>query len=119
MTGMELLVKGVVSGLAIAIPVGPVNVLCVSRTIAKGRRAGLFSGLGAALADALYGSIAAFSITFIIQFLMREEFWIRLVGGILLVVIGGLYYFKSPEKLPGRKKEKARHSDFVSTLLLT
>ena len=80
MIGLEMLAKGLLAGFAIAAPVGPVNVLCASRTIAKGRVSGLVSGLGAAAADALYGSVAGFSLTFVIDFLKREEFWIRCIG---------------------------------------
>jgi len=115
---MWLILKGLAAGLAISIPVGPVNVLVASRTLAAGRRSGLLSGLGAAMADAFYGSIAGFSITFIIQFLKRELFWIRVIGGILLVVIGILYFFKAPQQMNGNKRSDA-HSDLVSTLLLT
>jgi threonine/homoserine/homoserine lactone efflux protein len=115
----ELLVRGLLAGLFIAVPVGPINVLCISRTLAKGWRSGLLSGFGAATADALYGGIAGFSITFVIQFLLREEFWIRLVGGILLVAIGVSYYFKTPQPLSAEKQGGPEHSDYVSTLLLT
>jgi threonine/homoserine/homoserine lactone efflux protein len=114
-----LIVKGLAAGLAIAIPVGPVNVLCASRTLARGRRAGLISGLGAATADTLYGSIAGFSITFIIQFLVREEFWIRVVGGLLLMGIGVIYFRKPPQKLDAEREDGGHHSDYTSTLLLT
>ena len=62
--GLWLLSKGLMAGLAIAVPVGPVNVLCASRTLSKGRLSGLMSGFGAATADALYGAIAGFSITY-------------------------------------------------------
>jgi len=114
-----LMSKGLMAGLAIAVPVGPVNVLCASRTLAKGRLSGLMSGLGAATADALYGAIAGFSITLVIEFLEREEFWIRVVGGLLLVAIG-LIYFRKPAPAPHpRCKEITAHSDFASTLLLT
>jgi threonine/homoserine/homoserine lactone efflux protein len=119
MTGLGVLSKGLLAGLAIAAPVGPVNVLCMSRTLTKGWRSGLVSGLGAATADTLYGSIAGFSITFMIRFLIREEFWIRLFGGILLVVIGVSYYFKRPQSLTTQNNAPAEQSDFASTLLLT
>jgi threonine/homoserine/homoserine lactone efflux protein len=109
--------KGLAAGLAIAIPVGPVNVLVASRALAKGRRPGIVSGLGAALADTLYGSIAGFSITFVISFLKREEFWIRVVGGVLLVGIGVIYFRKRPQQMT--TETGGDHSDFVSTLLLT
>jgi threonine/homoserine/homoserine lactone efflux protein len=117
--GLWLLSKGFMAGLAIAVPVGPVNVLCASRTIAKGRLSGLMSGFGAATADAFYGAIAGFSITFVIGFLEREEFWIRVVGGLLLVAIGVMYFFK-PAAPPHLTRENGSvHSDYVSTLLLT
>jgi len=83
-TDLELLFRGALAGLAISAPVGPVNVLCISRTLTKGRAAGVISGLGAATADTVYGAIAGFSISFVIAFLIREELWIRLAGGILL-----------------------------------
>lgn len=118
MSALELLVRGLLAGLFIAAPVGPVNVLCISRTLTKGWRSGLVSGLGAATADTLYGCIAGFSITFVIQFLIREEFWIRLFGGILLVLIGARYYFKRPRSLSAQKREGPERSDYVSTLLL-
>src|SRR5689334_6442225 len=107
------------TGMAIAAPVGPINVLCASRTLAKGRASGLLSGLGAATADALYGGIAAFSIALVIDFLRREQFWIRVLGGLLLIAIGIVYFRKPPRPLSREKKENAGHSDYVSTLLLT
>jgi threonine/homoserine/homoserine lactone efflux protein len=116
--GLDLPLRGVAAGLFIAAPVGPVNVLCMQRTIEKGWKAGLISGLGAAIADTFYGAIAGFSITLVIQWLVREEFWIRLVGGILLMAIGVAYYFKKPVSLKGERK-KSSHSDMISTLLLT
>ena len=62
--------------------------------VSKGRLSGLISGFGAATADAFYGAIAGFSITFLIEFLEREEFWIRVFGGLLLVAIGVVYFRK-------------------------
>jgi threonine/homoserine/homoserine lactone efflux protein len=118
LTVLWLILKGLAAGLAIAIPVGPVNVLVASRALGKGRQAGLVSGLGAAAADTFYGSVAGFSITFVIQFLRREEFWIRVVGGALLVGIGVMYFRKPPEHMKAEEQGGA-HSDFVSTLLLT
>jgi threonine/homoserine/homoserine lactone efflux protein len=105
------------AGFAIAAPVGPVNILCISRTLSKGRAAGLLTGWGAATADTFYGGIAGFSINIVIGWLVREEFWLRLVGGILLIGIGIVYYFKRPNSLENGKE--SAHSDYVSALLLT
>jgi threonine/homoserine/homoserine lactone efflux protein len=116
MNWLELFLRGIAAGLAISIPVGPVNVLCISQTLRKGKQAGLISGLGAAAADTIYGAIAGFSISFVIDFLIREVFWIRLFGGILLIGIGIYYYFKKAGSV--RQASDSTHSDFVAALLL-
>jgi threonine/homoserine/homoserine lactone efflux protein len=116
---LGLPIRGLTVGLIIAAPVGPVNVLCIQRTLEKGWKSGIVSGLGAALADTLYGAVAAFSISLVIQFLIREESWIRLVGGILLMGIGVVYYRKPPKPLQAVRIQSHSHSDFVSTLFLT
>lgn len=117
MNSLQLLFRGILAGLAVSAPVGPVNVLCISRTLAKGRWAGLTSGLGAAACDTIYGSIAGFSISFIIGFLVREEFWIRFFGGLLLVGFGVAYFFKRPKSLDEEEAESP-HSAFASAFLL-
>jgi threonine/homoserine/homoserine lactone efflux protein len=117
MINYELPIRGIATGLVIAAPVGPVNVLCIQRTIAKGWKSGLISGLGAAAADTFYGAIAGFSITLVIDFLLKNQFWIRVIGGFLLIAIGVMYYFK--KSTMEEKKDESTHSDFVSTLLLT
>jgi threonine/homoserine/homoserine lactone efflux protein len=119
MKELELLLRGALAGLAISAPVGPVNVLCISRTITKGRLAGLVSGFGAAAADTIYGAIAGFSISFIISWLLEELFWLRLVGGALLILIGLVYWFKKPKSLKESSDDGPAHSDFVTTFLLT
>ena len=118
MSALELLIRGVLAGLIISAPVGPVNVLVVQRTIAKGCMAGLVAGLGAAFADTLYGSIAGFSITFVIRFLILEQFWIRLAGGCLLILIGIWYYRRQPQGLGKQKDGEAEGSDFAVAFLL-
>ena len=115
---LELPIRGLAAGLIIAAPVGPVNLLCIRRTLEKGWKSGMVSGLGAALADTLYGAIAGFSITLAIQLLIREEFWIRLVGGILLMVIGVVYYRMPSRSLEAGPDVSSVNSDFVSAFLL-
>jgi threonine/homoserine/homoserine lactone efflux protein len=80
--------KGILAGLVIAVPVGPVGVLCVHRTIFGGRTLGLVSGLGSAAADTVFGIIAGFGLTFIADWLREYEEWLRLGGGLFLIAIG-------------------------------
>jgi threonine/homoserine/homoserine lactone efflux protein len=117
MQQLDLLLRGAAAGLAISAPVGPVNVLCISRTLTRGRLAGLVTGLGAATADTFYGAIAGFSISVVIGLLIRNEFWVRLVGGMLLIGIGVWYYFKRPTPFEEARKESA-DSDYTTALLL-
>ena len=72
--------KGLVIGFSVAAPVGPIGILCINRTLSKGRLHGFVSGLGAATADALYGCIAAFGLTFITTFLLTQKIWLQLIG---------------------------------------
>jgi len=119
MLELDLLLRGAIAGLAISAPVGPVNVLCISRTITKGRIAGVVSGGGAAAADTIYGAVAGFSISLIINWLIKELFWLRLVGGALLIAIGVVYWFKHPKTLKESAERQSTHSEFVTTFLLT
>ncbi|HEY7033403.1 MAG TPA: LysE family translocator [Thermomicrobiales bacterium] len=84
----SLLPRGVVIGLSVAAPVGPMAILCMSRTLAQGRLAGFVSGLGIATADACYGAIAAFGLTSVANALVEQSSWIRVLGGLFLVYLG-------------------------------
>lgn len=79
--------KGLMIGVAVAAPVGPIGMLCIQRTLAGGAAIGFASGLGAALADALYAAVAAFGIGAVMQLLAAHATAIRLVGGVLLIVL--------------------------------
>ncbi len=81
-------VQGLVLGFSIAAPVGPIGVLCLQRTLSRGRTYGLVSGLGAATADAFYGGVAGFGLTVISAFLLGQQHWIRLIGGLFLCWLG-------------------------------
>ncbi len=86
---MELIFwKGLLIGFSIAVPVGPIGLLCIRRTLEKGMVWGLISGLGAASADAVYGCIAGFGLTLISQFLLHHQTELRLIGGVFLIYSG-------------------------------
>ncbi|MEJ2614444.1 MAG: LysE family transporter, partial [Ignavibacteriaceae bacterium] len=83
--GLIIFLKGIFIGFALAVPIGPIGIMCIRKTLNEGRLRGLIVGLGAATADLLYGCIAAFGITFIANTLVSQRIWIRLVGGALLL----------------------------------
>ncbi len=85
---ISFFIRGLLIGLSIAATVGPMSVLCIQRTLNKGQLYGLVSGLGIATADGVYGSIAAYGLTLITNFLIHEQIWIRLIGGLFLIYLG-------------------------------
>ena len=124
MDGLVLLLRGLVLGFSVAAPVGVIGVLVIRRTISDGRLTGLVSGLGAATADAIYGSIAGFGLTFISSKLIAAGTWIRLGGGLFLVYLGFRAFFKEAvstrsDESPGASRSSGMARAFGSTLLLT
>lgn len=88
MLDVEVFLKGVAIGFAMAIPVGPVALTCLRRSLTSGWRAGLESGLGAATADAIYALLSASALKAATQWWLREHLWLNVVGGLLLSVLG-------------------------------
>lgn len=80
--------KGLIIGISVAAPVGPIGIICMRRTLAQGRMIGFVSGLGAATADVIYGIIAGFGLSVITNFLIGQQFWIQLAGGLFLCYLG-------------------------------
>jgi threonine/homoserine/homoserine lactone efflux protein len=80
--------KGLVIGFALAVPIGPVGILCVRKSLAEGHSRGLVIGLGSATADAIFAGIAAFGITFITGLVDSQRLWVHLAGGVLLIWLG-------------------------------
>jgi threonine/homoserine/homoserine lactone efflux protein len=116
---MAFFIKGVLIGFSIAAPVGPIGVLCIRRTLADGRNSGLISGLGAATADAVYGSIAGFGLTIISGFLLDQQIWIRLLGGVFLCYLGIKTFFARPSDQAAVAQGRGLLSDYISTFFLT
>jgi threonine/homoserine/homoserine lactone efflux protein len=83
-----LFLKGIVIGFVMAVPVGPIGIMCIRKTLTEGRFRGLIIGLGAATADLLYSCIAAFGFTAVSGLITTERIWIRLIGGTLLLFLG-------------------------------
>jgi Putative threonine efflux protein len=116
---LEYLLKGLIIGLTIAAPVGPVGILCLRRTLTHGRIAGLVSGLGAAVADAFYGLLAVFGLTLISDFLFFCLPWFELLGALFLLTLGIRTFFKKLVILPEQPGIHNYLGYFTSTFFLT
>jgi threonine/homoserine/homoserine lactone efflux protein len=117
---LSFLLKGMLVGMIIAVPAGPVGVLCIRRTILHGRAAGFLSGMGAATADAMFGIIAGFGLTVISDVLLGYQVWLRVAGGAFLLCIGVSALFADP--LTGTRTQRdpeTLFADYASTFVLT
>ncbi|MBE9189436.1 LysE family transporter [Gloeocapsopsis crepidinum LEGE 06123] len=116
---ISFLLQGIILGFSIAAPVGPIGVLCIRRTLTYGRTAGLVSGLGAATADAFYGCIAGFGLTLISNFLVNQQLWFRVIGGIFLCYLGIKTFLSKPAEVSTSVKSNSLFGNYASTLFLT
>lgn len=116
---IAFLLRGLLIGFSIAAPVGPIGVLCIRRTLTEGRAAGLVSGLGAATADALYGCVAGFGLTLISNFLVSQQLWLRLVGGLFLCYLGVKTLLSKPAEQAAIAKGSGLFGAYASTFFLT
>jgi threonine/homoserine/homoserine lactone efflux protein len=116
---ISFFLKGLIIGFSIAAPVGPIGVLCIQRTLVQGRVFGLVSGLGAATADGIYGLIAGFGLTVISNFLIGQQFWLRLVGGLFLCYLGVKTLTSKAYETSAKAQGKNLLSAYSSVFLLT
>jgi threonine/homoserine/homoserine lactone efflux protein len=116
---MILFLKGLLFGFLLAATVGPMWVLCFRRTLAQGALAGFISGMGIAVADGLYGAVAAFGLTAISGLLLQYSLWIGLVGGVFLLYLGTATLLSRPSLESSKAKPAGLLQSFLSTLGLT
>ena len=114
-----ILLKGMFVGFAMAVPIGPIGILCIRKTLAEGRLRGLIIGLGAATADLLYGCVAAFGLSAISNTLVSQRIWIRLVGGVLLLILGIRTFRTLPADHKFQKSRSRMLGSYLYTMLLT
>ena len=120
-----LILSGLAIGIIVAAPIGPVNLICIRRTLAFGPLNGFLSGLGAALGDSVFGIVTAFGLTAIAQLIKGFYIPLQIVGGLMLIGFGVHTIFSKPKK---RELDKVKGVDkgastlvgaIVSTFALT
>lgn len=114
-------IDGIVVGFLASVSLGPIGVLCIQRTLQRGRLSGFVSGMGAVFSDTIYAVIAGFSISYIVSFIEKQFIWINIFGAIILIIFGATIYRSNPAVQLRRQKNKKGNliQDFVSTFLLT
>ena len=116
---LPIYLHGLILGFSIAAPVGPIGVLCIRRTLMHGQLAGLLSGLGAATADAIYGAIAGFGLSFISSVLVGQSFWFKLIGGAFLCYLGVKTFLSRPANEAASAQGNGLLGAYASTVFLT
>ena len=108
------LLKGLIVGIIVSIPVGPLGLLCIPRTLARGRRAGLAVGLGGSASDTLYSALALFALSFISGFIEAHKGWVLLAGGLIISITGirllvSRRQVRHPDSVTARAMSPVRH----------
>lgn len=119
MDAASFFLQGILLGFSIAAPVGPIGILCIRRTLSGGMVQGLLSGLGAAAADACYGTVAAFGVTAVGNLLAAANGWLRLGGGLFLLYLGGAIFRSQPATVATKTQKSGRLAAFAATFGLT
>src|SRR5260370_1224469 len=117
--GTGLFLKGLAFGFILAAAVGAMWLLCFRRTVAAGALTGLVSGMGIAVADGIYGAIAAFGLTAVSGLLLAYSFWIGLTGAAFLLWLGISTILAHPAESKSDEDPPGMATAFLSTLRLT
>lgn len=115
-----IILKGIIAGIAVSAPLGPIGVMCIQKTINKGFRSGLATGFGAIVADVFFAFVAGFGVTLIQNFLNEYQVLIRIVGSAILFVFGLKLFFSKPiQRTEEGKPVKRKYlADFLTTFFI-
>lgn len=114
--------RGIAIGVLVSAPMGPVGILCIQRTLDKGRKTGLYTGVGAALSDLFYCLITGFGLSFIEEFLERNQNVIQLIGSAVLIGFSVYLFKKNPAttlKKPVGKETADPRKNILTGFLFT
>jgi len=116
---MTIFLKGLAIGFAMAVPIGPIGIMCIRKTLTEGHVAGLVIGLGAATADSFFSGVAAFGLTVISALIDSQRVMMRLIGGTFLLYLGVRTFLAQPVDPTVSRSNGGRLKSFLSTALLT
>lgn len=111
---LDIIVKGMIVGIICSAPMGPVGVLCVQRTLNKGRWYGFVTGVGAMVSDLIYALLTGFGMSFVMELIdnPQNKFFLQIFGSILLFIFG-IYCFKSDPRKKVHESKKNQKGTYV------
>lgn len=118
-----LIFKGLLIGIIASAPMGPVGILCIQRTMQKGRNYGIVTGAGAALSDIIYALITGFGLSFVMDFIDKPQniFWLKLIGSAMLFIFG-IYMLRTHPREFRKRRSNNKGTlvhNFTTAFLLT
>jgi threonine/homoserine/homoserine lactone efflux protein len=118
---MELspFLQGIIIGLTLAVPVGPISLLCIRRAVADGRLHGIVSGLGVATADSLYAAVAVMGLTVISGFIVAQQIFFRAITGLVLIGVGAKVFLSLPDEPVENGRHEPYSRNYLSMLAIT
>lgn len=118
---LELFIKGIIIGILVSAPMGPVGMLCIQRTLNKGRWHGFITGIGATFSDIIYAVLTCLGMGVVINFVEANQQPLQLAGSIVLGLFGYYIYRSNPIKSlrKGREKKLSYTQDLITAFLLT
>ena len=116
-----MLFQGMLVGFMASVPLGPIGLICIQRTLSADRWTGFISGMGAATADTIFAILAVFSLSFITSFIESKVYWLKAIGGIIIIIIGLTIFYKQVGRRPNVRKYKKStlFSNYFSVFFLT
>lgn len=118
---IDLLLKGALIGLLISVPMGPIGMLCVQRTINRGRKYGIITGLGASTSDIVYLIIALFFVSFVVDFITQYQALIQIIVSTIVIGFGWFIFRSNPSThpVPQQQANQSMLSDYFTAFILT
>jgi threonine/homoserine/homoserine lactone efflux protein len=111
--------QGIIIGLTIAVPIGPISLICIHRSITYGRLHGIISGLGVATADSFYAAVAVFGLTAISGIIITRQVLFRVIASLVLIAVGIRVFLSAPSEPGGNGEHESYPKDYFSTLAIT
>jgi len=113
-----LFVQGIIIGLTLAVPVGPLALICIQRTVTEGRLHGIFSGIGVATADSFYAAVTFLGLTVISGLIIAQQYLFRFLAGVVLILLGIRVFLSIPSAISAKTEHETYLKDYLSMVAL-
>ncbi len=114
----SLFIQGIIIGLTLAVPVGPIALICIQRTLTDGRFHGIFSGIGVATADSFYAAVTVLGLTMISGVIIAHQFLFRFLAGIVLIFVGVRVFISLPSCISTKTVHETYFKDYLSMVAI-